>query len=54
MKISWANGFLKLWYLNRQGVEAKDILSPVALYDWWVHQYKHRRPMRLLKRTGND
>jgi hypothetical protein len=54
VKISWRDGFLKLWHVNRRGVESKDILSPVALYDQWVHQYKHRRPMRLLKRTGND
>jgi hypothetical protein len=54
VKISWRDGFLKLWYINRDGVESKDILSPVALYDWWVHRYKQRGPMRLLKRTGND
>jgi len=54
LKISWRDGFLTLWHLNRHGVESKDILSPLALYDQWVHQYKHRRPMRLLKRTGND
>ncbi len=54
VKMSWRDGFLKLWYINRHGFESKDILSPLALYDWWVHQYKQRRPMRLLKRTGND
>ena len=54
LKISWRDGFLKLWHVNRRGVESKDILSPLALYDQWVHQYKQRRPMRLLKRTGND
>ena len=54
VKISWRNGYLTLWHVNRCGVESKDILSPLALYDQWVHQYKHRRPMRLLKRTGND
>jgi hypothetical protein len=54
LKMSWRDGFLTLWHINRHGVESKDILSPVALYDQWVHQYKHRRPMRLLKRTGND
>ena len=54
VKISWRNGYLTLWHVNRCGVESKDILSPLALYDQWVHRYKHRRPMRLLKRTGND
>ena len=54
VKISWRDGFLKLWYINRYGFESKDILSPLALYDWWVHQYKQRRTLRLLKRTGND
>jgi hypothetical protein len=54
VKISWRDGFLTLWHINRHGVESKDIMSPVALYDQWVHQYKQRRPMRLLKRTGND
>ncbi len=54
VKLSWRDGFLKLWHVNRRGVESKDILSPLALYDQWVHQYKQRRPMRLLKRTGND
>jgi len=54
LKIIWRDGFLKLWHVNRRGVESKDILSPLALYDQWVHQYKQRRPMRLLKRTGND
>jgi hypothetical protein len=54
LKISWRDGFLTLWHINRRGIESKDVLSPVALYDQWVHQYKHRRPMQLLKRTGND
>ena len=54
VKISWRDSFLTLWHINRHGVESKDILSPLALYDQWVHQYKQRRPMRLLKRTGND
>jgi len=53
-KISWRDGYLKVWHINRQGVESKDILSPTALYDQWVHQYKQRKPIRLLKRTGND
>ena len=54
VKMSWRDGFLKLWYINRHGFESKDILSSLALNDWWVHQYKHRRPMRVLRRTGND
>jgi len=54
VKISWRDGHLTVWRLNRQGVESKDILSPVALYDQWVHWYKNRKPMAPLKRTGND
>ncbi|MGH7887434.1 MAG: hypothetical protein ACREPG_06190 [Candidatus Binatia bacterium] len=53
-KISWRDGLLTLWYLNRRGVESKDILSRAALHDQWAHQYKQRKPMQLLKRTGND
>jgi len=53
-KLSWHNGIFTLWHINRHGVESKDILSPVALYDQWVHQYKHREPVRSMKRTGND
>jgi len=54
LKISWRDGLLTLWYLNRHGVECKDILSRVALHDQWVQQYKQRKPMHHLKRTGND
>ena len=53
-KISWHDGLLTLWYLNRGGVESKDILSRVALRDQWGQQYKKRKPSQLLKRTGND
>jgi len=54
VKISWRDGFLTLWYINRSGVESKDILSPMAFYQQWVDQYKHRKPVQPLKRTGND
>jgi hypothetical protein len=55
VKLSWRDGCLTLWHINRHGFDSKEILTPFALYDWWVRQYKHRRPMRLLlKRTGND
>ena len=54
VKLSWRNSIFTLWYINRHGVESKDILSPMALYDQWVHQYKNRKPVRLMKRTGND
>ena len=54
LKISWRDGLLTLWYLNSHGVESKDILSRLALRDEWVHQHKQRKPMQLLKRTGND
>jgi len=54
VKISWRDGFLTLWYINRSGVESKDILSSTALYQQWVHQSRQRKPMELLKRTGND
>lgn len=53
-KISWRDGLLTLWYLNRRGVESKDILSRAALRDQWGQQYKKRKPSQLLKRTGND
>jgi hypothetical protein len=53
-KISWRDGLLTLWYLNRRGVESKDILSRVALRDQWTQQYQKRRPAQMLKRTGND
>ena len=53
-KISWRDGLLTLCYLNRRGVESKDILSRTALHDQWAHQYKQRKLMQLLKRTGND
>ena len=53
-KISWRDGLLTLWYLNRRGVESKDILSRAALHDQWAQQYKQRKPMQPLKRTGND
>jgi hypothetical protein len=54
LKISWGGGLLTLWYLNSRGVESKDILSRLALRDEWVQQHKQRKPMQLLKRTGND
>jgi hypothetical protein len=53
-KFAWRNGILTLWRTNERGVESKEILSPEALYDHWVHQYKKRRPTSRLKRTGND
>ena len=53
-KLSWRNGVLTLWRTNTRGVESKEILSPEALYDHWVHQYKKRKPTSRLKRTGND
>ena len=53
-KLSWRDNLLTLWYINRQGVEAKDILSSRALNDQWVQQSKHRKPKPALKRTGND
>jgi hypothetical protein len=53
-KVSWRNGVLTLWRTNTRGVESKEILSPEALYDHWVHQYKKRKPITRLKRTGND
>jgi len=54
LKISWRDGLLTLWYLNKHGVESKDILSRLALHDQWLRQHKQRKPMQLLKRTGND
>ena len=53
-KLSWRNGVLTLWRTNTRGVESKEILSPEALYDHWVHQFKKRKPTSRLKRTGND
>ena len=53
-KISWRDGNMTLWRLNKQGVESKGIWSPRTLYDQWVHQYKQRSPMPDIKRTGND
>jgi hypothetical protein len=35
-------------------IEAKDIFTPLNLYDQWVHQFKKRKQIRPLKPTGSD
>jgi len=53
-RLSWHQQILTLWHINRRNVEAKDVFTPLNLYDQWVHQFKKRKQLRVLKPTGSD
>jgi hypothetical protein len=54
LRLSWDRQIITLWHTNRMDIEAKDIFTPLNLYDQWVHQFKKRKQIRTLKPTGSD
>jgi hypothetical protein len=54
LRLSWHQEILTLWHINRRSVEVKDLFTPLNLYDQWVHQFKKRKQLRVLKPTGSD
>ena len=52
--LSWHQQILTLWHINTLGAEVKEEFTPPDLYDVWVHQFKKRKPIRVLKPTGSD
>ena len=57
VKLAWQSGCITLWRKDGFREQSKDIFTPENLYDFWVHQYKRRKPgqlIQILKKTGND
>lgn len=54
LRLSWRHPILTLWYVNKLGIEMREEFTPPDLYDVWVHQFKKRKPVRVLKPTGSD
>ena len=52
--LSWRHQILTLWHINAFGAEVKVELTLPDLYNVWVHQFKKRKPIRVLKPTGSD
>lgn len=54
LKLSWRHRILTLWFINELGAHSKEEFRLPELYDVWVHQFKKRSPLRILKLTGSD